>query len=594
MKISSVFLPTILIGLLAVASAQNGETLFEHVVVDDGNPRDPWVKISGDLNGDGFDDLILGGQKGPVVWYAYPDWKKMQIGEGGYYTVDGETGDIDRDGDLDVVVGAEFWYENVNGDGSSWKTHRIADTRTHDIELADLDGDRDLDLVARDQSGFGHNTGNRIHIWKQNNPDSWTHRVIDCPHGEGLTLFDLDRDGDRDIVAGDRWFENTGDIEKGAWVETIFAPAWHADTVVKAGDLNGDGYADIVLTRSEGPYRLAWFKAPPDPKTPSWEENTIEASFDFAHGLDLADMDGDGDLDIVAAEMHQSERDRVIVFFNEGGGSVWRSLVLSTTGSHALRLVDIAGDGAMDIMGANWSGGFQPLELWLNRIPQRTQRFSWPDGDLTFYPIQHASFVMQWQNKTVFVDPVGDVELYRNFPKAHWILLTHEHGDHLSENVIDSVSQDSTRIVAPASVAEKLSDPNKKRTTSMANGDRIALDGVAIEAVPMYNQTPDRLRYHPKGRGNGYVLGLGGKRIYIAGDTEDIPEMRALRNIDVAFLCMNLPYTMTVEQAADAVREFQPKIVYPYHSRGSDLQKFKELVGRDLEIDVRILDWYAR
>jgi L-ascorbate metabolism protein UlaG (beta-lactamase superfamily) len=108
----------------------------------------------------------------------------------------------------------------------------------------------------------------------------------------------------------------------------------------------------------------------------------------------------------------------------------------------------------------------------------------------------------------------------------------------------------------------------------------------------MYNTTPDRSKFHDKGRGNGYVLTLGGKRLYISGDTEDIPEMRALKNIDVAFVCMNLPYTMTVEQAASAVREFKPRVVYPYHHRGSDLAKFKQLVGQDPAIEVRIREWY--
>jgi L-ascorbate metabolism protein UlaG (beta-lactamase superfamily) len=126
----------------------------------------------------------------------------------------------------------------------------------------------------------------------------------------------------------------------------------------------------------------------------------------------------------------------------------------------------------------------------------------------------------------------------------------------------------------------------------LKNGETATLGDIKAEAIPMYNTTPDQLRYHPKGRGNGYVLTLGGKRVYISGDSEDIPEMRALKDIDVAFLCMNLPYTMTVEQAASAVRAFKPKIVYPYHSRGSDLEKFKSLVGSDSGVEVRLRDWY--
>ena len=123
----------------------------------------------------------------------------------------------------------------------------------------------------------------------------------------------------------------------------------------------------------------------------------------------------------------------------------------------------------------------------------------------------------------------------------------------------------------------------------MVNGKSVEKAGIKVEAVPMYNLTPTRLRFHNKGRGNGYVMAFGGKRVYVSGDTEDIPEMRALKKIGVAFVCMNLPYTMTPEQAADAVREFKPKTVYPYHYRGSDTAKFKKLVGDASEVSLR--DW---
>src|SRR6185436_1926633 len=149
-----------------------------------------------------------------------------------------------------------------------------------------------------------------------------------------------------------------------------------------------------------------------------------------------------------------------------------------------------------------------------------------------------------------------------------------------------------TKIVVPKAVADQLPAELKSKAIVIANGEKKEVQGVAIEAVPMYNLTEDRLKFHTKGRGNGYVVTVGGKRVYISGDTEDIPEMRALKNIDVAFICMNLPYTMTEEQAASAVREFKPKIVYPYHYRGSDAGKFEKLVGSDSGIEVRLRDWY--
>ena len=134
----------------------------------------------------------------------------------------------------------------------------------------------------------------------------------------------------------------------------------------------------------------------------------------------------------------------------------------------------------------------------------------------------------------------------------------------------------------------------KSKLVILKNGETKEIHGVKITAVPMYNLTTERLKFHDEGRGNGYVVEMGGKRIYLSGDTEDIPEMRSLKNIDIAFVCMNLPYTMTEAQAASAVREFHPKVVYPYHYRGSDLEKFKTLVGTDVGVEVRIRDWYAK
>jgi L-ascorbate metabolism protein UlaG (beta-lactamase superfamily) len=188
------------------------------------------------------------------------------------------------------------------------------------------------------------------------------------------------------------------------------------------------------------------------------------------------------------------------------------------------------------------------------------------------------------------VDPVGGASRFHTTPNL--ILVTDIHGDHLNAETLKGLAKEKTQIVVPQAVAEKLPSDLKSKLIILSNGQKQEIQGVTIEAVPMYNLTQDRLKYHSKGRGNGYVVTLGGKRIYISGDTEDIPEMRALKNIDVAFVCMNLPYTMTVEQAASAVKEFKPKIVYPYHYRGSDTEKFKQLVGPDSGVEVRLRDWY--
>ena len=211
--------------------------------------------------------------------------------------------------------------------------------------------------------------------------------------------------------------------------------------------------------------------------------------------------------------------------------------------------------------------------------------------EILFTPINHATFVIQTSDKTIFIDPVGDIDTYADFPSPDIILVTDIHGDHLSVETIDSVKKKKTIIVAPKVVVDKLNQGK-----ILNNGEKKTFTDVLIEAISAYNLTKERLNFHNKGRGNGYVLTLNEKRIYISGDTEDIPEMRELTNIDFAFVCMNLPYTMTVGQAASAVLEMKPAVVYPYHYRGkggfSDLNKFKELVSVNKDIEVRLLDWY--
>ncbi|MGD2045683.1 MAG: MBL fold metallo-hydrolase [Gemmatimonadota bacterium] len=210
--------------------------------------------------------------------------------------------------------------------------------------------------------------------------------------------------------------------------------------------------------------------------------------------------------------------------------------------------------------------------------------------DLIIHPVEHATFVMAWGPHPIYVDPVGGAEAFEGLPAPHVILVTDIHGDHLNVETLQALATGPARIIAPPAVAEQLPEALGDRTTVIANGESTDFMGMSFEAIPMYNTTEERLQYHTKGRGNGYVVSLGGDRIYISGDTEDIPEMRTLTDIDVAFVCFNLPYTMTEEQAASAVRAFRPDIVYPYHYRGSDPEKFASLVGDASE--VRIGGWY--
>jgi len=225
---------------------------------------------------------------------------------------------------------------------------------------------------------------------------------------------------------------------------------------------------------------------------------------------------------------------------------------------------------------------------------QASDKIATSKGDLEILPIEHASFVMKWDKATIFVDPVGGAERFKEFGKPDLILVTDIHGDHLDPKTVSGVKGEKTMIVAPQACAEKLGEG----VSVLANGAKSKCGEVEIEAIPMYNLTAERKTFHTKGRGNGYVVTIGGKRIYISGDTEDIPEMRSLKGIDAAFVCMNLPYTMDVEHAAEAVLAFRPKVIYPYHYRGkdqmSDVEKFKSLVSKDKTIDVRLLKWYAK
>lgn len=218
-------------------------------------------------------------------------------------------------------------------------------------------------------------------------------------------------------------------------------------------------------------------------------------------------------------------------------------------------------------------------------------------GDLEIFPIQHATMVMKWDGKTIFVDPTGGAASFEKFGAPDIILITDIHGDHLNLQTINGLETNKAKFLGPQSVVDKLPAALNSKTTILNNGESANELGIVFEAIPMYNMSADRSQFHPKGRGNGYVLTMGKKRIYIAGDTEDIPEMRNLKKIDAAFICMNLPYTMTVEQAADAVLDFKPRLVYPYHFRGqgglSDIQKFKQMVTQEnQQIEVRLLDWY--
>jgi L-ascorbate metabolism protein UlaG (beta-lactamase superfamily) len=222
--------------------------------------------------------------------------------------------------------------------------------------------------------------------------------------------------------------------------------------------------------------------------------------------------------------------------------------------------------------------------------------FPTANGAIEIHPVAHASFVMKTPGGVIYVDPVGDAASYANFPAADLVLITHEHGDHFNQDTLDALVGDSTVLIANPNVYEALPAAMQAKATKIANGEDTLFGDVAVEAIAAYNLSEDRLNFHPKGRDNGYVLTIDDARVYISGDTEDVPEMRALKNIDIAFVCMNLPFTMDANAAADAVNEFMPANVYPYHYRGRDNGTQDPMVFAELLADgikAKMGGWYS-
>ncbi|MEY8849137.1 MBL fold metallo-hydrolase [Psychroserpens sp. XS_ASV72] len=223
------------------------------------------------------------------------------------------------------------------------------------------------------------------------------------------------------------------------------------------------------------------------------------------------------------------------------------------------------------------------------------------ESQVAIHPISHGTLALEYKDVVFYVDPVGGAEAFEGQKPPTLILVTDIHGDHLNVETLQAVKTANSKIIAPQAVVDQLPDDLKAQASILSNFESknytIGDAKLTIEAIPMYNLREEALKFHPKNRGNGYVLTLGEERVYISGDTEDIPEMRNLKDIDIAFVCMNLPYTMTVESAADAVLDFKPKKVYPYHYRGteglSDVDSFKSMVNEaDNSIEVALVDWY--
>lgn len=368
--IVSLGLVCVLFGCVADDDTPGG--LFRHWVID---PRPNTGKdccsdilALGDINGDGNLDAVIGSEKyegASLVWYQFPTWEKHPISTG-EFTTEGQLADVDGDGDLDVVVGSLaagkseiLWFENVLGTGlGEWARHVIGQSYGHDVVVGDVNGDGKLDVVACDKK--------KVVLWEQRNPDSFNQRVLIERAGEGTALADIDGDGDLDVVHGGIWLENPGSPGSAKWASHTITERWSPDTRVAVADMNKDGRLDVVLTVSEGKGPLSWFEAPPKPRTDTWLEHPIEKGLlDGAHSLQVADIDNDGDLDIITAEMHTSSQKRVLAYLNEGG--LFKPLVLARTGSHNMRVGDVDNDGDQDVFGKNYAGSGRVIEMWENQ-----------------------------------------------------------------------------------------------------------------------------------------------------------------------------------------------------------------------------------
>jgi hypothetical protein len=387
-------LVTILFPIWFLLAQTHGEEIpFEHLIIDAGFYGD--CKAVGDIDGDGFLDVVVGGgdiagdsHPHDLYWYKYPAWTKTDIaqGRGTQYTTDMQLGDIDGDGDLDIIIGDGehgnnvIWFENPRKGNLAkdlWVRHEIGShgTFAHDVEVGDIDHDGRLDVVV-------HQGKTSIFLQRGNpklGPSAWTKVVIGTTSRGGTALGDINRDGRLDIVQNGYWYECPRDPEKKEWIKHDIAAGWPDDVGVTVADINHDGRPDVLLAPAESAGRLVWYEAPPDPKNGQWIEHVIDHDVEYMHTFKAADINQDGHLDVVFAEMAQSTRKRVGFYLNGGNGGSWKLRVLSSKGSHNLRVGDFEGNGIISIVGTNWQG--PPVEMWKNKmLPKKVRAKSKKGG----------------------------------------------------------------------------------------------------------------------------------------------------------------------------------------------------------------------
>lgn len=395
-----------LVATWAVGCSHDGaqaDQPFEWMAVDRQGPVDPWGTAVGDINADGYPDLLVGGRgsqrpslsarvldklhlakaawsdQGELVWYQSPGMEKHLISDQFRFRTDLEVADVNGDGSADVVALTDqglVWFE-----GPAWQVHVIDARVLHDVEAADLDGDGDLDLVARGQTLFGYNDGNLLHVYWQGPDHAWTHVQRPAATGEGLKVADMNADGAVDIVINQHWYANPGhggQVER--WPERAYCPGWdwpHA--YLDVHDMDADGQPDVVMAPAEpvGRYfRLSWCAMALGSAGPGAERVVDERVETVMHSVVAGDFDLDGLPDLVAAQMVQGIGAEDVALYRQAdarSGEIlrWKRAVLGQTGSHSMKAADIDQDGDLDLLGANWSGDHQPVEIWRNLARSR-------------------------------------------------------------------------------------------------------------------------------------------------------------------------------------------------------------------------------
>jgi hypothetical protein len=351
--------------ILIFISCREEKLVFVEKVLDPTGPDWCWMKTSGDFNGDGIDDLVIGGYRGGgISAYMSPDHRKETITDMPGAKTDAEVWDVDRDGDLDLISlfdSTVWWFRNPD-----WEAVLIDTAASHDLEMDDLDGDGWVDLVLRDQAEFG-SSGDKLVFILQKGPDLWESFKMEIPNGEGLKLADLDQDGEKDILINGWWLKNSGNIHD--WLIHRFTDTWDwRNTYIDVTDFNKDGRVDIVMSPSElagNYYRLSWFEQPDLPTT-TWEEHVIIDPIETVlHYVGAADFDGDTWPDISYAEMIQGIYPHEVVVLWNDPEQKWKKSVISLAGSHSMRITDVDGDGDPDLYGANWQD--DTVKVWINQ-----------------------------------------------------------------------------------------------------------------------------------------------------------------------------------------------------------------------------------